>query len=333
MVETKILPIKYPIITSLPGFANTNAILSAYPEIYTKWFCQNFVQLVGWKDPEMYIQFFSPLFRKHYNLFDLYHIPKHFIENQNSLTKLLVNELKNNNYIYISIDKYFISAYNLYKTYHEAHDMLIYGYNMEKGVFYIADFFTGKYEFSTASFLEVENAFFSSHSQGAWFKGIQILTSNFYHIKLDIDILCKHLTDYINMKKSSKDYILVEMPGSDSDYWGIGTYELLFNTLNNNNFEFTVLRSAHLLYDHKLAMLRRILLLAEDGYITEHQTYLPLFEDISKRMLIIRNKIIKAQLSKKIDMKSISELISINRAEEIIAIQKLISDLRFNNRG
>lgn len=328
-MSKQVLPIKYPLITSLPAFANINAILSVHDEIYDPWFCQNYVQLVGWSDPEMYIQFFNPLFRKHYNLFDLHHIPKNIVEKWcRSFLELIFDELDNNRYIYISIDKFYIPAYHT--KFHAPHDMLIYGYDRNDGIFHIADFFTSKYEFSSATFEEVEKAFTSSYSEGEWFKGIQTLEfNNKKAFSLEIKILIKHLTDYLEMNKSSLDYVLVEESGSDTDYWGIGVYQLLIDSLNTNNTNFTVLRSAHLLLDHKSAMLKRIQYLSQIGCISDPDSYYDQFERIKERMLIIRNLIIKQRIQPRDTfLISISKYIEENIREEEEAFRKLILDLK-----
>lgn len=51
---------------------------------------------------------------------------------------------------------YYISAYDNYMKRHMLHIILIYGYDFDKQIFYVADFFkNSKYAFSTCSFQNI----------------------------------------------------------------------------------------------------------------------------------------------------------------------------------
>lgn len=190
---------------------------------------------------------------------------------------------------------------------------------------------TSKYEFSTASFEEVEKAFTSSFSEGELFKGMQTLEfNNKKTFSLEIKILIKHLTDYLEMNKSSLDYVLVEESGRNTDYWGIGVYQLLIKSLNANNTSFSVLRSAHLLCDHKSAMVKRIQYLSQIGCISKSDSYFDQFKRIEERMLIIRNLIIKQRIQHRDTfIENITKHIQNNIREEE-AIRRFILDLKKN---
>ncbi|WP_408895271.1 hypothetical protein [Paenibacillus taichungensis] len=301
MITEKILPIKYPYITSLPAFANTCAILSAQKEEeILPWFCHNHIQLVAWDEPEMYIQFYSPIFRKFYRMFTLHHYKKETLMKWcKNITEFIIDEINGEGYVYLSIDKYYIPDYTGYKLKHSAHDMLIYGYNKLEKNFYIADFFQSSYAFSKTSFNNVENAFLSQYSEGEWFKGMQILQFNKCDYTLDLEYLIKQLNDYLCENKSSKEYKLVEEPGKDSDAWGIGIYRYLQNyTTNAEPSEFSLIRSLHLLSDHKEVMLRTISYLGAKGCIVNQEKHEYGFREIKRLCLILRNICLKHSLSK-----------------------------------
>lgn len=334
MLTKKILPIKYPYITSLPAFANTCAILSAHEEGNMSWFCHNHLQLVAWDDPEIYIQFYSPLFREYYKMFTLHHYKKEvFIKWDIDITQFIIDEISNEGYIYLSIDKFYIPEYTSYKLDHIAHDMLIYGYDKTERIFYIADFFQTTYSFSTTSFNNVENAFISEYSEGEWFKGVQVLQINRIKsaYKLDLEYLVKQLNDYLSEEKSSKNYKLVEEPGKDSDAWGIGIYRYLQKYISDANIiEFSLIRSLHLLYDHKEVMLRTISYTGAKGYIVNTVKHESDFKEIKKICLMLRNIILKCALSngKKIQaVDKVKKLLVDLESKERKAILDLLNDI------
>ncbi|MBB6024301.1 hypothetical protein HNR77_005409 [Paenibacillus sp. JGP012] len=332
----KVLPIKYPCITSLPAFANTNAILSNYEEIYYPWLIHNHIQLVAWESPEVYIQFYTPVFREYYRLFTMHHYEKRVLAKWcDDITQFIIDAIDEGNYLYLSIDRYYISSYRQYGKWHEPHDMLIYGYNQQKSVFYIADFFKSTYSFSETDFESVNKAFLSPYSEGEWFKGVQILKLNDYkkEFRLDLNYLIKQLKEYLYETKSSVDYKLIEEPGSDTDSWGIGVYPFLIkHIIENKEYVFSLIRSLHLLYDHKEMMLRSLEYLNSLNHITQYNLHYETYTDIKKQCLILRNIALKYMYSEsKKNTEHIVDLISQIETKEKKAVQELIMDLEDNN--
>lgn len=332
MPTEKGLPIKYPMITSLPAFANMTAILSTQEDVFFPWFCHNHVQLVAWETPEVYIQFYTPVFREYYRLFELHHYHKKVLVKWcDDITQFIIDAIDEDNYVYLSIDQYYIAAYDNFGKVHAPHDMLIYGYNKEKQMFYVADFFNSKYSFSEANFDSINEAFVSPHSEGEWFRGVQLLQFNERKsdFKFDLGYLIKQLHDYINETKSSNDYKLVEEPGKDTDAWGIGVYRFLREHITETAlFEFSLIRSLHLLFDHKEVMLRSLVYLDEKKYITRFDIHEKAYREIKQMCLILRNLCIKHRISEKtIHIKKIIELIEKIEKEERMAVQELLSDL------
>ncbi|WDQ32380.1 hypothetical protein PTQ21_29050 [Paenibacillus marchantiae] len=332
MLTEKELPIKYPMITSLPAFANMTAILCTHEDVFFPWLCHNHVQLVAWETPEVYIQFYTPVFREHYRLFVLHHYHKNVLVKWcDNITQFIIDAIDEENYVYLSIDQYYIAAYDNFRRVHTPHDMLIYGYNKENQMFYVADFFNSKYSFSKASFNSVNGAFLSPHSEGEWFKGVQLLQFNERknEFKFDLAYLIKQLHEYLHEKKSSNDYKLIEEPGKDTDAWGIGVYRFLRKHITENAlFEFSLIRSLHLLFDHKEVMLRSLVFLDEKKYITRFDFHEKAYGEIKQLCLILRNLCIKHSISEKTNhIKNIIELIEKIENEERIAVQELLSDL------
>ncbi|MEK3824795.1 MULTISPECIES: BtrH N-terminal domain-containing protein [Paenibacillus] len=332
MPTQKVLPIKYPLITSLPAFANTNAILCTYEEAYYPWFIHNHIQLVGWGNPEVYLQFYTPVFREYYRLFTMHHYEKRVLSKWcDNIVQFIIDAIDDGNYVYLSIDQYYISSYRSFNKWHGAHDMLIYGYDQERGIFYIADFFDTTYCFSEADFKSVNKAFLSPYSEGEWFKGVQLLKFKDHKIefKFDLKLLIKQLKEYLYETKSSVDYKLIEEPGNDSDSWGIGVYPFLINYIKENEeFVFSLVRSVHLLSDHKEVMLRGLEYLNTLNLITEYDLHFEAYTDIKKQCLVLRNICLKYMLTESTkDIQHVIDFINQIEIKERKAIQKLILDL------
>lgn len=331
MASKKILPMKYPWITSLPVFANTNAILVNYEDYYP-WFIHSHIQLVAWETPEIYIQFYTPVFREYYRLFKMHHYEKRVLSKWcDNIEQFIIDAINEGHYVYLSIDQYYISSYESFGKRHGAHDMLIYGYDQQRQVFYIADFFRTIYSFEEANFESVNKAFLSPYSEGEWFKGVQLLKLKDHkrEFKLDLEYLIKQLKEYLYEIKSSVDYKLIEEPGKDSDSWGIGVYSFLINHVRGSKeFVFSLVRSVHLLYDHKEVILRGLEYLNNLNYITDYELHSEAYRDIKKQCLILRNLCLKYMFSEsKQDIQHVIRLISQIEMKERIAIQKIILDL------
>lgn len=332
MIREKKLPIKYPIITSLPAFANTTAILSTREDVFLPWFCHNHVQLVAWESPEIYTQFYTPVFREYYRLFVLHHYDKKVLVKWcDDIVQFIIDAIDEENYVYLSIDTYYISAYKNFGKKHAPHDMLIYGYNQKKKMFYIADFFNSTYSFSEGTFKSINDAFLSPYSDGEWFKGVQLLKFNEQksEFKFDLNYLIKQLNEYLNETKSSICYKLIEEPGKDSDAWGIGVYRLLIKHINENKeFVFSLIRSLHLLCDHKEVILRSLEFLDSQKYITRFDIHDKAYKEIKQLCLILRNLCIKYSISEKTkNIQKTIELIGKIENKERIAVQELLLDL------
>ena len=77
--------------------------------------------------------------------------PRDLVDEEEIFIELLINLLNNDYYIMFSADTFYIKAYWSYQeivnSCHFLHHIFIYGYDNEKKIFHIADFFKSKYEF------------------------------------------------------------------------------------------------------------------------------------------------------------------------------------------
>lgn len=278
-----------PVITSLPAIANMNAILGHYEDKYWPWFVQNHIQLVGWDNPELYVQFYYPLFRKHYPLLSNQTLNKKYVQRMGEdMAEVFMDFLDDDQYIYLSVDTYYIPAYKNANQYHHPHDMLIYGYDSKRKRFMIADFFNGSYEFTEASFEEVLQAVNSSHCEDEYFNHIQLLKYNPNEaFTLDMQHISLMLNDYLTSYKTSSRYKMVEEPGKDTDAWGISVFDILKKNLQDHSS--ANIRSLHLLWDHKVAMTYLVNYLGAEGKLRHYKAAANDYAEIETEALVIRN--------------------------------------------
>jgi hypothetical protein len=184
-MNEKILPVKYPRITTYPPYADALAILCANDEAY-KWVYSNYIQIsvvdIINRGKE-YEQPYTPCFfgdfdnrrlantiadciflnRENCPFLNIFEIPNILI---NSLGASYVSTLKHlidsSMYIYGYVNVAKIDDYSYLQAEAAAHEVLIYGYNNDEGKFYYADMLSNeirKYKFSTCTYDDIESAF------------------------------------------------------------------------------------------------------------------------------------------------------------------------------
>ena len=81
-------------------------------------------------------------------------------KNQN-VNNIIKNSIDNKEYIFLAVDMYFIDSWwkDIEKKKHSEHEMLIWGYDNEKKVFFTADFFKHTYSIQEISYLDFRMAF------------------------------------------------------------------------------------------------------------------------------------------------------------------------------
>lgn len=96
-----------------------------------------------------------------------------------STKEFIINAIDDGFYIYLLADHFHIKKSAHYQSSHNWHDLMIYGYNKEKSLFYIGEFFNGKkYDYYEVSFEEILNSIEASLKDNDfhdWLEGIHFL--------------------------------------------------------------------------------------------------------------------------------------------------------------
>ncbi|MUG45248.1 hypothetical protein [Paenibacillus woosongensis] len=294
-----------PLITGYPIHANISSILVQHPS-YNNWIFTNHMQLRfdiynNEFETDYFLEFYQPLMREYHPLLNIHSISKLMLSNLNiNICDFFMQILDSNNYIYTLIDKQHISAYKTRKS--SPHDLFVYGYNKQRNIFYVADYFQNFHMLSTASFEEIEKAvdLKNDYSTDSWDNifGIQLIGINQWKkYDFNLEYFIQTLYDYLNSTNTSHKYSFLEgvpkerpeLHGSLKPTFGIKIYNELCN-MAGANFKF--LRALHLLFEHKRLMTRRIEFLGGLNLIDD-ELYIKLFKEVEEKAIVIRNYMIK----------------------------------------
>ena len=343
----KQLQMSMPTVSSYPFHANMTSILPQHPS-FENWLFTNYVQLridtyMDLDNPSnnevYYLDFYQPLMREYHPLLNIHSIRKDTIKKNNiNIIELFIESINLGNYIYVLIDKKYISAYKSSES--SPHDLFIYGYDLKRNTFQIADFFPNSlpmYSFSEASFEELAAAvnINNDYDNDPWDNvfGVQFIGINQWKVyDFNIEYLIQSLKDYINSTKTAVQYELIvgkplerpELHGSKNSIFGMNVYNKL---CEQAEFRYMYLRAIHVLYEHKKIMISRIQYMGKIGLIDEEKHILS-FIEIQQRAESIRNIVIK-YMSLNDNSKIIKLVSMIKELEslEFVRLNELLRDL------
>lgn len=331
-MRSKILPMKYPAVTSWQWQANTFAVLANYPRA-KPWIMTHFIPLqLTLNEGSSYVDFYrTPTFefcpwllRQHLNR----QLVRHF---NKDICTFLMDCIDMNNYIYLLLDQ----AQFLDIEFSFSHDSFIFGYDEERGIFHIADFtFKGKYSFEEIPFEQMRRAYEGIDDEGDWLYagkgGLSLLQINdraAYDFNLNYVI--EQLEDFLNGESPSDKYRELGYT-TNPCVWGISVYEELILEMTRirigQNAEDG--RPFQVIYDHKILMLERIDFMDQAGFLEEGEELKVRYQSIADDALMARNLIVKYSLTKNKDtLNKVEVLIRRIQACEQEAMELMIHNL------
>ncbi len=332
--EKVILPVKYPIITSYTADAHMLAILNSYPST-EEWILNNYINLWG-EEPSRYnnfamLRFHSWSIKKVCPYFKLNYFNESFFTS--NITEFIISKIDAGKYVTIFYDPYYIKCSMQYQKTHGGHEMLIYGYDRNLRVFFIADFFQNyKYAFETEPFDCVENAIINMFESKLFLcTEIDFCKSDY---KFSNYFLLNSLNNFLysqNNVAENENVFFGEYesePIKRGEYvFGIKNYSLLKEklskvTCNDTYYDF---RSLHVVFDRKVMMCELLKYLANTGVIHFNDSIIDDYSNIKNISRTNRNLFIKFTVTK--DIKLIDKIIdniNIMEALEVEAITYLI---------
>ncbi|OBZ18459.1 hypothetical protein A8L34_02420 [Bacillus sp. FJAT-27264] len=299
---------------------------------YMPWFSQNFLQLriMVNETSKPWLDFFSfqhngflicPWLEvQHIHLTTLQLLVKDPIY-------FLIDCLNLENYIYLVVDGSYIHLYNRKSKF--PHPIFIYGYDLSKEIFYVADFFRAKFEFAEISFAELKKAYSNINEEDFAFNGAKLIKFRKADDQYSFDIgnFMDLLTDYIDTRdtrrryRSERNYMMGEALGFHNVYTKLG------KDINEyiNVPRIFHMTSFHIFYEHKKALSLILKYLENEGYLKEEYN----LERIINNSLILRNTLLKYSL--KSNRRSIirsTELLGEIKREEEALLKKCYEELR-----
>lgn len=275
MINDKILEIHQPIISHLPQSAFLLSILGNEFNEYS-WIMNNFVNIrmnkyTGYND-----------FYRNDMWYNCYHLidnsmTKEFINTfiSDDFIEFLINAINSGYYVYSYLNMKNISHYK--HNFDMRHCPLIYGYNLEKKIFYVADFFYNqKYSFETCTFDEIKLAIsykeedFCDFYKYLLFRCIKKKDGFKYEYSLE-DLKSKLIDYYNSHNLFTKGYYQFQsndfeeslynlIPNDYSFDFGLKCYDAAIELTNNKKIN---KKQLHLFYCQKVLMKLRLEFLHE----------------------------------------------------------------------
>ncbi|OAS17728.1 hypothetical protein [Paenibacillus oryzisoli] len=336
------LPLAKPIITSYP---TTTAVLSI---ILTEssslpWFYNNFIQLYsrGKEFIQTGLEFYNDFIFKFCPLIAQEHLTSESIEILDiDVVIFMLRLLEKNKYIFVYLDMFHIRAYTqAYQKKHDYHAALIYGFDSEEKIFYIADFFNGKYSYETATYEEICSGYYSMGKFNLQqnISGINVLSFNKSPFGLyekekwifNAAMVSTLIQDYLSSKDS---YAILGTP-KENLICGIEVYNVLIENLNeihNGNKKLSEfhIKPFHISWNHKTVMLDRIKYMGELGVLKNYKKLYDDYKEIVTLSLITRNIALKSFITNDASlMISVSEKLHYMISQEKLILQDLVNQL------
>ena len=315
----KILPVKYPRITSWPSPANLFSILETSGKTQD-WIYSNYIQLgISILSTREHAFDFSVQIVPHE--IDLFFCPwimpqifsrKHISQYYSSVQDLIIEAIDSNSYVFMSINmQYAIKAITGREIGRFPHAVFIYGYSKDRNKFNVADFtFTdsGAYSYQEVDadlicrgYLDISvNEEYIAYGR----KGVYLL--NFVedtNYKFDPQLVKWSFSDYCS--GTGQNYHIGRAITRNNpiftgrDEAGVDSYKLVYEYLSliANGQQRATARTPHILYDHKNLMVYRIEFMIQNEYIEPDQDILNGVVEIRDKAIQCRNLWLKCMVS------------------------------------
>ena len=314
MLKETILPVQYPVITTSPDHTNYLSILGTKPDSFD-WLFSNYIQIACKK-------WISQLNNSIFFAFGTEFMGKPFLSCPWIKTNIINPELvdtcfdivsflrmciDNGYYVSIDINHFYLKCSNQYGKSDFIHTVFIFGYDDNTNFFHIADFFVDeKYSYELASYQEIQLAYENSkwdsrednirHDE-------EIILFKLLQEKRDV-IEADYTLNIPRIINSIEEYLLVKNHNviscsHDKFLYGIEVYDEIEKLLLNVEAGKLSLRKKlfHILYQHKLLMLKRIEYLNQRLSLPQNEYLYHTYKHIENEALTVRNISIKYMIS------------------------------------
>lgn len=333
----KLLNISYPYIKCYPHHANIWATIgdSDYKSCVLS---SNYLQLVYdrlWNRMDFNNGLDIIEYVKNYPLVKMKCYDAKIIDEQwEYYSKFVVDCIDKGYYVYLIIDRYYITAYLNNHGNHSVHDIMIYGYDMEHKLFMAADYFDSQYEFKNISFEELEQAR-ANLGDNDWLDGVYAWKKKekiFQGINFQINEIKNLLWKFIKEKKtiSLTQYSAQIRDDKNRFIYGLGIYDELIdnverNRIIKNNLD---IRPPYIMYEHKVYFKKICSELNHFTLLKNYTNHKKEIEVMQQKWRIILNLYIKFNLAKnEKEIDKIKTLISEAKERDKKVFQEILNDI------
>lgn len=321
-----VLKLGDPVISTYTSYGTLTSIMN---EDLWPWIFNNFIQIRyahGWG-------IFS--FDSHQFLLNtcpgisFYNLPQEIVISKwgTSLRHVITEAIDMGYYLYIYADRYYIATTDYYQKEHLMHELLVYGYDLDRNLIYIADNLEeGKFVQSSCTLDELEEGYWTMPNEYSFWTEVRFLKPiPNINYAIHVEQMISAMENYLN---SSETYDLVR----DQKYdFGMQAIQRLFTDIEHaaSTGEMLDSRVFHLLYEHKLLMELRLTYLMEKSFIDPDTSFMALSTRLKQDYYTLRNIVLKYNITRDTrTLGKISERLQENLTKEKEFISSFIARLQ-----
>lgn len=291
-VYSEVLPVKYQIAPLSIG------VLVEARNHYMNWLAGNYIQLYmkkPYKD-EIMIDYYAG-YTKHYKTYVSNHylnfMFEYFDYNRLSCKKMeeiIFARLNEDYYVIMELNHYYIPKTACYQKKSFYHEVMIYGINKKKGVYYVMGY--GEQNVVYTYELKFRELWLALNPLDIrLIIGRVDVNSNGYDI--NTDMIKKRLVDYINGNNNERDISDI-MPQQETMAYGLDIFRQLISREDDLYIFCTDIRLSYVFYEHKKIMLDRVRYLFNNIIVSEADSarIISLLEKNIRIAQIIKNSIL-----------------------------------------
>lgn len=341
ITNRRVLEIQMPEITGYPLYADFCAILQCHPET-KEWLLSNFLQLCSNSKALMFYDFNY----KACPFLCVQRISKRFLKDWGiGYISFIMYNLEMGNYVYLMVKKRYIDAYYSGNSVERMkdeniHNILIFGYDKQQQIFYIADnFYGGKYSFSQCTCKDMEQAIVEMRQEderlGNFDGNIELIRYKPDGCpELSVQRIIEGLSDYLYCRPTGM-WNIMEVRNFNRNriwYFGLDCYDYIINEIKDVDMHVRI-QDFHVLWEHKTHLKYVFQYLVEKKYINT-PSIVDRMGRLSNDTLKARDLILKYKISGDDQIKKrVIEIYRKAKTEEERMISDVISNLDKCNRN
>lgn len=216
---------------------------------YENWFYNEFTQLLAHHNDsrELTVIYYNYTYLEEYEPLDCLRLTDKMLEIKEHIVDFFKIMLRHDYYVYEFCDDFYISALNI--KHHRYHDILIYGYNDDKNVFYGKAYVGVQIRDIVIPYEQLIKAHNSEYIQALATKSIFFYRRRNVRIELNPEKLKWHLLDYMEGVDSLSREAPRAQPNKNA-CWGVRVYDAVERSLLKNPSELTR-NNMYCLCEHK----------------------------------------------------------------------------------